>query len=279
MSNVHINTDEEVTEESITQKLRDLGVNVDQPEDTPAKLESKEEETVESNEIEAEAREKGWKPDGPKSAEEFLRAEPLYSEIKARGKEIKELKATLDELKSHMDKQRELGAREALQKLQEERITAIEMGDVSSVDSLETQIRQYEQETKGPAEGAVKQFVERNKSWINENSDEANLMKYYAEKKDLEIASLNLSPEVHLQTVEKELQKIFPHRFKEKEQKPEVIPSVESDSAPLKYSRSKRYGFNDLDSEQKKAFRFFEKQGLMTLDKYIQDLVDQGDLK
>ena len=270
-------TGEEITPESITQQLKEQGINVDEPEAT-VKLEVTE-ESPEVADLESEAREKGWKPDGPKSAEEFLRAEPLYSEIKARGKEIKELKATLDELKSHMDKQRELGAKEALQKLQEERVTAIEMGDVTSVNSLDTQIRQYEQETKGPAEVVVNQFVERNKSWINENSDEANLMKYYAEKKDSEIARLNLSPEAHIKTVEDELKKIFPHRFKESDEQLQGSTSVESDSAPLKFNRSKKYGFNDLNTNQKKAFRFFERQGLMTLDKYIKDLIDQGDLK
>ena len=55
--------------------------------------------------IEDQARAVGWRPEGPESAEIFLAKKPLFEAIKARGKEVKELAATVNELKAHLNKQ------------------------------------------------------------------------------------------------------------------------------------------------------------------------------
>ena len=55
-------------------------------------------------EFEQEQHAKGWNPGGPKSAEEWARSEPLYEEIKRRGKENKQLQRTLESLKDMLDK-------------------------------------------------------------------------------------------------------------------------------------------------------------------------------
>lgn len=231
------------------------------------------------SDIEHKAKEKGWNPDGEKSAEEFLRAEPLYDEIKARGKEIKELKQTLDELKGHMDKQQELGYQKALHELKAQRVDAIEMGDVKNVNELDQQIKEYEQNLNvQPAVlPEVAAFQDRNKEWIEDPSYEAQQIREFAHQRDQELAQFNLPPEEHLKMIESDIRKKFKSRYASDEGSRKGM-AVETDAAPAKPVHKKRYKFSDLNAEQKKCARHFEKRGIMKVEDYIKSLVDLGEI-
>lgn len=297
------NTGEVITPDQITAQLQNMGVEVDakpqeevtqeKTDEAPEVLEGQhnretsiEIEDIEDdseaaeiafNSVEEEAAAKGWKPNGPKSADEFLRAEPLYEELKSRGKEIKELKSTLDELKAHMDKQKELGYKQAMQELYSARKEAIEMGDVESVDNIDLQIREHEEEANTLTHNPhVQEFADNNKAWINDPSYEAQKIREFAQHRDEQLVAFNLDPSEHLRILEKDVKKEFSSYFGEDTIKSEVS-SVESDIAPTSPS-SKKYSFKDLNADQKDCYRHFTKRGIMSGDQYIKSLIESGEL-
>jgi uncharacterized phage infection (PIP) family protein YhgE len=269
-------------EQEVQETLRQQGLlDEEETKESVENLESSDEEEIQLSEVEQEAVSKGWQPNGPKSAEEFLRAGPLYDEIKARGKEIKELKSTLDELKKHMDKQQQLGYEQAINELKQKRVDAIEMGDVNEVDDIDRQISEYNQQvntsTANPASPEAEAFLEKHKDWINDTSQEAMDMKNYAHIRDQELMKYNLSPARHLERLENDLKQMFPNRFKDERSAKPV--SVESDAAPTVSASRRKHTFSDLNAEQKKAARHFEQSGIMSINEYIKDLEKLGELK
>ncbi len=99
-----------VTPEIITSRLEKMGIAgednkqsdpVEAKEEVQLQSEPEEEAPKEPNSIEEEAQAKGWKEDGEKSAEEFLRAEPLYDELKERGKKLNKQEKEILELKDY----------------------------------------------------------------------------------------------------------------------------------------------------------------------------------
>lgn len=243
--------------------------------------ETKEEAVLESSEevstTEQEAMAKGWKPDGVKSAEEFLRAEPLYEEIKSRGKEIKELKETLDALKSHMDKQQEVGYKKALDDLKEQRIEAIQMGDVEAVDKLDSEIADH---TKQALPTVVESFQERNKTWLNDPSLKAEEMRQFMLERDNQLAKFNLSESEHIKIIEQDLREKFVSYFEPEgdvvETKPAAVESGKHKPSPKKKAK---FSFDDLSPVQKQCARRFNKSGVMSVDQYIQSLIETGELQ
>jgi hypothetical protein len=89
---------------------KEESTNEQQETSTKGQESEKKAETNEKilTDFEKEQQAKGWNPEGEKSAEEWLRAQPLYDEIKKRGKEIKQLQRTVDNMKSVMEKQTKL---------------------------------------------------------------------------------------------------------------------------------------------------------------------------
>ena len=284
---------EDFTPEGITEKLAAMGVvkqedeKVSEPETERLSESEPEKDTNDRPSVEDEASAKGWKPGGEKSAEEFLRAEPLYQELKSRGKEIKELKQTLDELKAHQDKQIRMGYEQAMRELQAKREDAISMGDIDAVNEVEEQMK-YQEESlnvKPEAElsSAAKAFGERHKEWLNDPSYESQQMREFVQTRDSELMIYGMDPEEHIKIIEKDLKTKFPSYFSSREESVEEVnkfQSVESGgNSGVKVTRKAKYGFSDLNSEQKRCARHFEKRGIMSTDDYIKQLVTLGELK
>ena len=244
----------------------------------------------EYNNIEKEAMTLGWKPDGgPKSAEEFLRAAPLYDRIKKDGRKIDELEKSINELKSLMSKQNELGYQRAISDLTEKRRDAITLGDVRAVEALDKEIRYHEQAVqanKVPEMPSLvpeaQDFIERNQEWINGSSFEAKRMQEFVLQRDKELAAYALSPDEHIKQLEKELYSKFETYFNSKEpvSNKHSGTQVESDAVPTqRVVKNKKYGFENLNKEQKSICKAFERQGIMSADEYVAELVKLGELK
>ena len=294
------NTGELITPELITQKLAEKGITEDAerlPSETPEAETEKEEkaekeadvadnaiteeQTLEpESSVEDEAKAKGWKPDGPKSAEEFLRAEPLYDEIKARGKEIKELKKTMEEMKQFMTKQQQLGYKKALDDLQSQKTLAISEGDVEKVSELDVKISETSKNItpdKTESIPEVQAFAEKHSKWLNDPSYECQKMREFVTKRDNELASFNLSPEEHINIIDREVKQQFKDYFKEPVK--DIPQVVESDSKPVKAEKKLKFTFRDLSPEQKDCCRHFKKRGIMNEEDYIKSLIETGELQ
>lgn len=257
--------------ENVTQALKDAGV-------------SEESIKASASTLEEEAKSKGWRPDGPKTAKEFLDDEPFYQELKARGKEIKELKQTIDELKAHFDVEREAGYKQAIEDLKRQRSDAIAIGDEASVDRIEQTLEQYKKDDPKPVDilsiPSVKEFQERNKEWLSDvKSYEHVEMQEFFTKRDKQLLALNLPIDEHVRTVEEDMHKRFPNYFNKKGQSSGMVSSV-ADAVPTgNVTRSKKFSFRDLNEVQQSVCRRFVKNGVMTEDKYIESLVKSGELK
>lgn len=284
----------ELTPERVTAELAKMEADLAGPEEPkkvikkePAKVAeeeieidlSEEEEVAdeEGTEVEAEAAAQGWKPGGEKSAAEFLRAGPLYDEIKTSHKEIKELRATLNELKAHMDKQQELGYQKAVEDLQKKKRAAIEYGDVDAVEALEEEI--YRAKRPAAVEPTaeipeVADFKRKHATWINEDSAEAAAIRAYSLARDSELVARKLSAKEHLEILEKDLYKKFPDRFGGRS----AALAVESGSYNEVSTNRRKVKFADLNAEQKDVCRKFERLGVMTKEDYIKSLIDMGEI-
>jgi predicted nucleic acid-binding Zn-ribbon protein len=116
------------------------------------------EENVEVNAVDALASEYGWKPEGKKSAADYIkfaleklpeRGEALSAQsktIEAKESELSMMKATLEELSGHMKKQKEVAYNEAMAAFKEQKRQAILNGDVDAVDALEASIAPQQEE-------------------------------------------------------------------------------------------------------------------------------------
>ena len=264
--------------------LKAEGITLDdQPEvqSGEAKAEAKAEPVqAELNDFEQDQKAKGWNPDGPKSAEEWARAKPLYDELKTRGKELKQLRRTVDELKEHMQKQEKVAYEKALKDLQAQRVEAIQSGDVERVQEIDKAQADLPQVNDTPP--AVIDFQERHNEWLTSPSFEHMQMREWVTKRDNELAQYNLSPEEHMKTLEEHLHKQFPDKFGEANPNPEQhIPAVESGSGDNVAAKrgKKTFRFRDLDTYQKQAAKDFERLGVMAVEDYIKQLVDAGELK
>src|SRR5665213_2934376 len=97
------------------------------------------EESEPLSEHEQAMKDKGWSPGGPLTAKECERAQPLYDEIKARGKQVKQLQKTVDRMNAMMEKQEQEAYDKALATLRQEKANAIQAGDVKRVEAVEAQ--------------------------------------------------------------------------------------------------------------------------------------------
>ena len=222
---------------------------------------------------------KGWNPDGPKSAEEFERATPLYEELKVRGKEIKALKRTIDELKDHMDKQKVAAYEQAVHDLQQQRVMALEEGNTALVDEIDTHRRELEAAKPVETHPAVLDFQDKHADWMSDTSFEAMEMQRFTFERDQQLANRGLSPEEHMAVLEEHIQKRFPEYFKTENDnlgRGSAVESGVSNSGTT--APKKKFGFKDLTSEQKQVARDFEKMGIMNKDEYIKQLEINGDL-
>ncbi len=281
--------------EKITAQLEKQGIKVDSKKEEPknkalivepvvAKMETTA-VTEDSSEVESEedeARRKGWKPDGPKSAGEFLRSEPLYTELKQRVKEIKALRAQMDEAIKHISNLKKAGYQEKLDVIKQERANAIIRSDIESVDYLDQQLHQVkaelqqeEQYTQPEIHPAAVAFLEKYQDVLQDPAVQS-----YVRKKDI---ALGNDPDVsdpydHMKKLEEQLFKKYPDKF-EAQDKQEQVMAVESDSRPVTNTkRSKtKHGFGDLNQVQKKIYSHLIKHG-GSGEKYIKELVEMGEL-
>lgn len=260
----------------VEEQLKLEGIN-NEPEITREEKTSQEEKVLTA--FEQEQMEKGWNPEGTKSAEEWARAEPLFSEIKLRGKEIKQLKRTIDELKEHMNKQKELAYKQALADLQTQRNAAIARGDADLVNRIDEETANMAPPSQ-PKSEAVLDFEERHASWLHGVSYEDMEMQKFAFERDNQLASRNLSPEEHMKVLEEHIMKKFPEYFGNIRETVSRMSSVESgyeNNAPA--TKKRKYEFKDLNAEQKQIARDFDKLGVMKIEEYIKQLADNGDIK
>lgn len=223
--------------------------------------------------IEELAAQYGWNAEGEKSAEEYVRV--ALDKFPDQGKKIKQLSRTVDELTGHLSKVEQITYERARKELEQQRISAIKEGDVEKVVEIDKQ--QSELQPKAELHPAVRAFEEKHADWINDISFEAMEMQKFVEDYGKVLGNKRLPPEQHMDLLDKYVQQKFPDYFQPTK---EDVAVVERGHTEITASgRKKTIAFRDLTAEQQQIAKDFDRAGVMSVEKYIQELIKYGDIK
>lgn len=240
-----------------------------------------EQTTPEVPAIELRARELGWRPkeefagdeDNFVDAKEFVARQPLFEKIEHQSRELKNVKKTLDALKTHYTKVQEVEYQRALAALQANKAEAISEADGQRAVAIEAQIKKAEREfnqireaEQAPAENDPAEFV----SWKAKNTwyEKDESMRIFADAIGSRLAKDGMSPPEVLAAVAKKVKAEFPHKFvnPNKANAPDVGVSGASGRAS---SSADKYELSDLE---RSIMNTLVRSGTMTKEQYIADL-------
>lgn len=247
--------------------------------------EEKPEQPPEPSPAETEARKLGWKPEDEYegeegkwiSAEEFVSRAPLYEKNRKLTKKLKEIESTVEHLKKHYSKTEEAAYQRALSTLKEEKIRALDDGDHKAVADIDDKILDLKkeplrekQENKTTAE--FDEWVSKNE-WYKKDED----MRDYADAVGRRYARDNDNPDAEevYRYAEQKVMERFPEKFRNPNRaKPSSVEGG-SKSQP----KSKRPSWSDLPEVYQTVGNKFVRNGVMTKEQYIDDLIKTGDIK
>lgn len=242
------------------------------------------EQVPELSPIEQKALEMGWRPKSEFTgaeeefidAKEFVGRKPLYDRLEQTGKQLKQVNKTLDQLKTHYTKMREVEFNRALSQLKAARDQAVTDSDGARFSAIDDRIKEVEREAAQVLEEEHEQEVpEPNiaefQDWRSKNSwyqkDEA--MTAYADKVGLRfqsgVASGELTPLQVLKQVEKAVRTEFPHKFKNVNK--ETAPNVGEGKTPAKVEAK-----FELSETEQKIMNNLVRSKIMTKEEYMNDL-------
>lgn len=233
--------------------------------------------------VEAKAIEMGWNPDKDSvdpskwvSAEEFVARAPLFEKNRKLSRKIKELESSINSLKGHYSKIESIAYEKALKDLKEKKIKAMEEFDHKTVAEIDEEIVDLKSKTARPQEKQtlLPEFVE----WKERNPwyDADEEMKEVADKagRAYALSTPDADPEEVYRYAEKRVREKFPDRFRNKN-KSQPSP-VES---PSRQTKPGKPTWGSLPEHFQRAGDKFVRNGIMTREQYIDDLIKMGEIK
>lgn len=178
--------------------------------------------------IQEKAMSQGWVPkeefqgeeDEFIDAAEFVRRGELFQKIESQSKEMKHLRAALNELAKHNAKVREVEYKRAVDDLKRQKKEALAEGDSDRVVEIDDQIDLVKDQQKLLQQQQVQQVVPQEvdpafTAWVNKNPwYESNPeMKKFADRLGTVLAT-EMSPVEVLKEVEKEVKERFKDKFR-----------------------------------------------------------------
>lgn len=253
------------------------------------------------NDLEALAREHGWKPNGPKSAKEYVQfaLENLPKKNAAldiqnrslhdKDQKITEMEIILGQLADDMQKQKDLAYRQAEADINARRNAAINQGNVNAVAAIDQEKEALQKEKgnikdlKGLQEEAynkvlIDNFRENNASWIQDTSMQGLRMQAYARQLEAAMNAQGIPLKDQLANLDKAVREEYPTYFEVPEEYIDSgVESVQQETNVMRKPK-KSYTIKDLTEAQRYAANYLANRGTMTVEAYIQKLVDAGDL-
>lgn len=244
------------------------------------------------NDLEKLAASYGWRQDGKRSAEDYVKfalqkLPEANKRLESKDNELFKLSSMVEELTAHMQKQKEVAYQQAIKDLNQQRTQAIQAGDVKLVDEIEKQKQELqpagksENQQNGALHPAILSFEEKNAEWLNDDSLDALEMQDWMEHHAERLAKkFKLPIEDHMKRLEEDVRKKFSSYFESKAEPGNHSAQVESGSDGSTFkSGAKTFTFNDLSPTQKEVAKYLKDTGRMDYKKYIAQLVEFGDLK
>lgn len=235
--------------------------------------------------VEQKALEMGWRPksefDGNEEdfidATEFVRRKPLFEKIDNVGKELRETRKALKALQAHHEKVKEAEFQNAIKALREEKKAALEAGDADKLIAIDDQIAdakaqeilsktQAKQEAAAPHPNFI-QWASRN-TWYRTNAE----LTVVADQIGAAYAASNpeISPDDVLKYVEGRVKKLYPEQFTNpNKSRPSAVEGGTSTPTKKPTDDISNYPLTD---DERKVMMTFVRQGIMTKEKYIEDL-------
>lgn len=244
-------------------------------------------ESREYSEIEQKAMEKGWDPNfegdenkRPISAEEFLDRQKLYDDLRARGRENKQLKSKLEALEQSHKTIAKRTYERAREDLKKEIAQAHEEGDtqtaIQKTDEMNQLDKEYEQsepkaDNTEAAREAYNEWVKEN-PWYENDSDLKELADDLGQGILQRDPDLQNRPDEFLQQITEKIKKAAPEKF----QKPKRTSSVEGETS-TKGNNKKKYSIKSLPEEdQKVAKRIVHELGTMSEEDYMKQYLGES---
>ena len=231
--------------------------------------------------VEQEALGAGWVPkeefhgDEHKwvDAAEYLRRGELFKKIDLQGREVKDLRRALVEMKKLHASVRDVEYQRALDTLRAQKKSALEEGDADAVIAADDRIDMVREqqrilamepvdipEESGANHPEFGEWTSRN-SWYQSNGP----MRAFADALGMELQGQGLNPSQVLKKVEVEVRKEFASKFQNPRQN---RPSPVEGGAP----RGSSAASAQLTPEERRVMNNFVRQNVMTEKEYIAEL-------
>jgi DNA repair exonuclease SbcCD ATPase subunit len=231
---------------------------------------------------EVEARAAGWVPqdeyhgDPNKwvDADEFVRRGPLFEKINNTTRELKEVRKTLEQLKAHHAKVKEISYKEALATLRKEKRDAFVEGDPDKIVEIDDRIeelkeekRQFDQEQAREIQAAVQQEIHPEfKAWTDRNTwyNQSRPMRAFADALGIELRATGLAPSEVLKRVEAQVKAEFPNKFRNANRdKAHAVEGVGGKGG------RQNSGESGMSAEDRRVMEKFVRSGIMDKAQYI----------
>lgn len=231
--------------------------------------------------VKDKARSYGWKPrtewEGDPgdwvSAREFISRQSFFDKIKSQSSEIRNLREDIKAMSQHFSQMKDVEYKRALAELKSERKEAIASGDVNKAETVSDQITEIEtarkEVAKAPQQTNIgneefESFKQRNK-WYNTDSD----LTKKANALGIGYANMNpnASPEQVLSYVEEAMRPSI--------QPKKVVAPASPESTGIKggpKGKAGKLSEADLTDMQKKMMNTFVQRGVLTKEKYLEQL-------
>jgi hypothetical protein len=237
-------------------------------------------EAPEVSPTEQKAMDSGWVPkeefqgDEHKwvDAGEFLRRGELFKKIEDQGKQLKDVRAALNEMKKLNGQIQEVEYKRALETLKAQKKAALEDGDAEAVIAADDRIDMVREQQKALQQAPTVQdegqehpeFV----AWTEQNNwyKSSTPMKAFADALGQELARAGNSPSEVLRKVAAEVRKEFPNKFRNPNQ--DKAGAVEGGSGRGVTTTGKF----TLSDEERSVMNKFVRQGVMTEKEYVEQL-------
>jgi len=237
---------------------------------------------IEHTPTELKAIESGWVPkedfqgDEHKWVEagEFLRRGELFKKIEDQGKQLKDVRSALNEMKKLNSQIQEVEYKRALDTLKAQKKAALEDGDADAVIAADDRIDMVkEQQKEMQRQSPVAQSDEGSEhpefvAWTEQNNwyKSSTPMKAFADALGQELARAGNSPSEVLKKVAAEVRKEFPNKFRNPNQ--DKAGAVEGGSG-RGVSTSGKFSLSD---EERSIMNKFVRQGVMSEKEYVEQL-------
>ena len=229
----------------------------------------------EYSEVELQAIEHGWNPEGVEgkrnlSAEEFMDRQPLYDEMRNLKKQARKLEEGMEAMKQMQKGIREREREKTIKELQQKKLEALEDGNYNAVIEIDDQIA--EEKVNKPEEVNNHQFEEwvDNNEWYNQDQE----LRTYADTlgSGYFATNPNAEPKEVFAYVENEVKARYPDKFGNPRRKaPTPVEGATRGRSKAQTKDGSKHKASELSEQDRQIMRTILRTGKMSEAEYLKE--------